>query len=124
MQKEERRQHNLSLGSLGEKRAIAFLQEKGYVVLATNFRYKNDEIDIVALDQEYNEVVFVEVKTRTHDEVLGDPSLAVDRRKLEAQARVALIFLRQQKLKNDYRFDVVTINEEKIAHYQNISWLF
>ena len=115
--------HNLALGQTGEKQAIAFLIQKGYFIRETNWRYKNDEIDIIAFDQEQQEIVFVEVKTRA-GEVLGDPSEAVDWRKLKAQTRIAAFYIKSQKLTFDYRFDIIAINNGQVEHFENISWLF
>ena len=115
--------HNLTLGQTGEQQAIAFLVQKGYFIRETNWRYKNDEIDIIAFDQEHQEVVFVEVKTRA-GEVLGDPSEAVDYRKLKAQARIANFYIKTHKINFDYRFDIIAINNGQLEHFENISWLF
>jgi putative endonuclease len=50
------------LGRLGEELACQFLKEKGYAILATNYRCPWGEVDIVARDGE--DLVFVEVRTR------------------------------------------------------------
>lgn len=115
--------HNLTLGQTGEKEAVAFLIQKGYFIREKNWRYKSDEVDIIAFDQKQQEIVFVEVKTRA-GEVLGDPSEAVDRRKLKAQARIAAFYIKSQKLTFDYRFDIIAINNGQVEHFENISWLF
>ncbi len=47
-------------GAWGETRALAFLEEKGYIVIEKNYRTPRGEIDIVARDGE--RIVFVEVK--------------------------------------------------------------
>lgn len=53
---------NLRAGKLGEEAARKLLKNKGYKILARNFRSRFGEIDIVAQDKET--LVFVEVKTR------------------------------------------------------------
>jgi len=50
------------LGHLGEELARQFLRDKGYAILATNYRCPWGEVDIVARDGE--DLVFVEVRTR------------------------------------------------------------
>lgn len=50
------------MGHWGEKLACQFLREKGYAILATNYRCPWGEVDIVARDEE--DLVFVEVRTR------------------------------------------------------------
>lgn len=117
-------QHKRDLGRTGEEKAVAFLKKKGYFIKERNFRYKNDEVDVIAWDEENGELVFVEVKTRAEETILGDPSQAVDRRKLRAQARIANYYIQTQKIASDYRFDIVTVMGEQIEHYENVSWLF
>lgn len=65
------------------------LQERGFVVVARNFRTKFGEVDIVAVDGK--ELVFVEVKMRT-SEGFGLPEEAVDVRKMEKVKRMAEYF--------------------------------
>jgi len=54
-----------SLGDFGERVAAAHLEANGYRILATNYRVREGQIDIVA--QRGVVVVFVEVKTRRGD---------------------------------------------------------
>lgn len=54
-----------SLGDFGERVAAAHLESKGYRILATNYRVREGQIDIVA--QRGGVVAFVEVKTRRGD---------------------------------------------------------
>lgn len=70
----------VSAGRLGEKAARAFLKKKGYKILATNFRSRFGEIDIVASHKKV--LVFVEVKTRW-SEAFGHPEEAVTPWKLK-----------------------------------------
>lgn len=53
--------HN-ELGREGEDEALLYLTQKGYTLLARNWRIGHLEIDIVA--EWFGEIVFVEVKTR------------------------------------------------------------
>jgi putative endonuclease len=50
------------LGTWGESLACRFLRDKGYRIVASNYRNRHGEVDIVAEDGE--ELVFVEVRTR------------------------------------------------------------
>ena len=38
---------NIELGKKGEEIAVNFLKEKGYIILQQNWRFCNDEIDII-----------------------------------------------------------------------------
>lgn len=109
------------MGQAGENQAVLFLQTKNYQILDRNYRAGHGEIDIIALDPQTQEVIFVEVKTRTH-EYYGDPSLAVNHLKLRSLIKVAVAWLKQKKRTNDFRFDIVTVTPQKIEHYVNITW--
>nr|HML48014.1 YraN family protein [Clostridia bacterium] len=67
-----------ALGREAERRAEAFLRDKGMEILARNYRIREAEIDLIARDGTY--VVFVEVKARS-DIAYGWPREAVDARK-------------------------------------------
>ena len=54
--------HNL--GQTGEDIAEIYLVKKGYKIIERNFSCRQGEIDIIAKYKE--EVVFIEVKTRTN----------------------------------------------------------
>ena len=53
----------VELGQRGEAAARDFLEQQGYTILATNYRFHLGEIDIVASQGET--LVFVEVRVRT-----------------------------------------------------------
>ena len=57
--------NKLKLGNTGEALSVEFLQQKGYTFLTQNFHSPFGEIDLVFKDQHNNEIVFVEVKTRS-----------------------------------------------------------
>ena len=97
----------IETGKAGEKLALKALKRAGYRVLATNFRARGGEIDIVA---EHNgTIAFVEVKTRSSD-AFAPPVLAVNRSKREKLARTAWYFLKcNSATDKDCRFDVVSI---------------
>ncbi len=117
----QKQQHNFALGAEGESQAVQFLKSKGYTILELNVRYRQAEVDIVALDTKYNEVVFVEVKTRT-ERFYGHPSDAINRVKLKKLQSVARSYCYLKRLRQDYRFDSISILPHSIDHYENISW--
>ncbi len=75
----------------------------------------------MALDQDLNEVVFVEVKTRRSDEY-GEPGLAVGRKKIRSMIKTATLYLKEKKLSQDFRFDVITVLPGQVNHYPNVTW--
>ncbi len=96
------------LGRSGEDHAAKHLAKHGYRVLERNYRTKQGEIDLIALDRDT--VVFVEVKTRTND-AYGAPELAVDQRKQARMVQAALGYLKRKQLHQmPCRFDVVAIS--------------
>jgi len=73
-------------------------------------------------DPDLKELVFVEVKTRSSS-YAGDPSLAVDRRKLRALLQSARRFLKESwKKQTLFRLDIVAISPGHLSHFPNVSW--
>jgi putative endonuclease len=101
-------------GKEGEKAAVSFLKRNGYCIIDSNFRCALGEIDIIA--REKDEIVFIEVKTRTSDR-LGYPEQAVDTKKQKKMSQLALWYL-QNKNAGDCRarFDVVAVLTSSSGH--------
>lgn len=117
--------NNLLLGHLGEKEAEKYLTSQNYRIIARNFRTRNGEIDIVAIDG--NTTVFVEVKTRRNT-YFGLPQESVNKAKIRFLSRAAHYYkLTHQGLPDSMRIDVVAIllddNDEisKIDQFKNIT---
>jgi len=95
------------VGREGEAAAAALLRDKGYSILARNYRCRHGEIDIVAFED--GEYVFVEVKTRLTDEK-GSAAEAVTPAKQRKIVRVAEQYLVERGLEDrPCRFDVVAV---------------
>ena len=96
------------LGDFGERVAAAHLEAKGYRVIATRFRVREGEVDIVA--QRGGVVVFVEVKTRRGD-AMGSAVEAVDARKARRLLLAAEAFGQQHpELPPERRIDLIAID--------------
>lgn len=112
-------QHN-ELGRLGEQQACRYLAEKGYSLLARNWRLGHLEIDIIA--DYFGEVVFVEVKTRS-SEAIAEAVKAVDHEKRANLIDAAAYYMGQNKLDRPFRFDIITLVGHRppfeIKHYVN-----
>jgi putative endonuclease len=120
MKKQPRARLAKALGQIGEKQAVDFLLKKNYLILEKNFRFKLLEIDIIALDQANDELVFVEVKTRSSSR-FGDPSQAVDGKKLRNLVTAAQIYLKQSGLNKSFRFDIISLLPDSTEHFENIT---
>ncbi len=98
---------HIALGSLGESLACTALEQQGYAIIATRYRTRAGEIDIVARDGGC--LVFVEVKARRHTEC-GTPAEAVTPRKQRRIIAMARDFMaRHQSDATSCRFDVVAV---------------
>ena len=115
------------LGDLGEKIAEKYLREKNYQILKKNYQKRWGEIDIIA--KENQEIVFIEVKTRTKNksDFYGQPQDSVNFFKQQKLIKTAKTYL----FENDYssqtnwRIDVIAIklNEQNrkadLEHIKN-----
>jgi putative endonuclease len=100
---------SLETGKAGEQQALAHLKALGYQVLHCNWRHKNLELDIVALDGEF--LAVVEVKTRKNAD-FGSPETFVDRRKQKKVIRAAHEYILQFGCQQEVRFDIISVNNE------------
>ena len=105
-------------GIWGEEQAAAFLKNKGYTVLARNYRAPGGEIDLVARFKKT--LVFVEVKQRSYS-AFGGPVAAVTKAKQLRIARAAVAFIKTHKnvTYDDIRFDVICILPQGTDHLEN-----
>ncbi len=101
---------HIVLGRHGEVLAARFLRRHGYKILRKNFRAPHGgEVDLVCRDRKHNELVFVEVKTRSGEE-FGRPMAAVDEKKRRLIIRGAMKWLRLLDMPDiTFRFDVVEV---------------
>jgi len=96
-----------SLGAQGEGHARRFLKRRGWRILERNYVCPVGELDLIADDGDA--LVFVEVKTRSHDED-ADPEINVDRAKRRQIERVAQYWLQTHGMPDRaYRFDVIAV---------------
>ena len=95
-----------SQGQLGEMEAARYLRSIGYDIVASNYRCRFGELDIVARDGQT--IVFVEVKTRSPG-AAALPREAVTRTKQQKLCRAALHYLGQNIAADSIRFDVIEV---------------
>ena len=87
---------NKEFGNRGEYLARLFLEKKGFVFIRANYRTKHGEIDLIM--QENDEIVFIEVKTRTlHSaDSFGRGAQRIDDEKRRHIMRSSRVFLYEE----------------------------
>ncbi|MDO5415993.1 MAG: YraN family protein [Lachnospiraceae bacterium] len=100
-------------GSRGENLAASYLTGRGYRILEQNFRCRQGEIDLIAMDGAY--LVFIEVKYRRSLQN-GEPAEAVGYQKQQRIIHTARYYLYTHGYGEDVpcRFDVVSIAGSRI----------
>ena len=99
--------HKDALGRYGERVAAEHLVAAGLVVLETNWRCAQGEIDIVARDGDV--LVICEVKTRSSTSH-GTPFEAVTQRKLHRLERLGIAWMQARSVRpRRMRVDVVSV---------------
>lgn len=97
-----------SIGSNGEQLAADFLSAKGYRIVQRNYFAFKVEIDLIALDESTNQIVFIEVKTLQND-FFQQPYEEVNLKKQRNIIKAADTYLRRHDIDKEARFDVVSI---------------
>ena len=107
-------------GFAGEDMAAKLLQEKGYKILARNWRCGHLEVDIIAETDDY--LVIVEVKTRK-SAVFGPPEVFVDQQKQRHLIRAAMYYAKFKKVTKEIRFDIISVinnpEMQEVNHIEN-----
>lgn len=100
--------NNQSTGALGEEAVVQYLVKQDFEVIERNWRIREGEIDIVALNPS-GVFSFVEVKTRS-SVAFGHPFEAINRDKAHRMQRLALAWLATHGcLGCDYQIDVAAV---------------
>ncbi|MBC9928034.1 MULTISPECIES: YraN family protein [unclassified Leucobacter] len=113
-----------ALGDHGEELAASYLEERGYQILARNWRIARGELDLVALDGDT--IVAVEVKTRSGTGY-GHPLEAITLQKAQRLRRLLLSWVRAEyPAAHALRIDAIGITvrpgeRPRIDHLEGIS---
>lgn len=97
---------NNIVGAWGEALAAQYLIKKKYSVVATNYRCRFGEIDLIVCNKAY--LVFVEVKLRKSAK-FAEALEFVDRHKQDKIRTTAGMYLSQNPTELQPRFDVIEI---------------
>ena len=113
----------LALGQRAETLAADYLEERGYAVVARNWRRPEGELDLIVTRDGL--CVFVEVRSRTGIE-RGHPLETVNASKRARVLRAARLYLDEEKPPAAvFRFDVVGVtfspdgNASEIVHIED-----
>ncbi len=114
--------HN-DFGEWGELVARDFLKQNGYFVKCLDWKNKHRDLDIVAIDNTTQEIVFVEVKTRRNT-LFGEPEDSVNYKKKINLKKAASAYLHINRITRNYRFDIITVvgvcdEDVQIKHIKN-----
>ena len=116
-------QRTYDLGKEGEIIACNFLKQHGFSIINQNWRIgKLGEIDIIAKDNNTNELTFIEVKSRVTS--IDDAKELITKKKKSQLYKLAKNYLFLKKI-NDCacRFDVIAIKINKsskaLEHIKN-----
>lgn len=112
---------HLDTGRRGEDLAARLLHEKGYELVARNYRMGRGEVDLIV--KKDGLLVFVEVKTRTNL-TFGHPEEAVSRRKAALVIQAADNYIFATDWRGNIRFDIVAVvfsrdREPEMAHFED-----
>jgi len=93
-------------GKEGEDMAARFMMDKGYEIIARNYRYRRSEIDLIV--KKDNWLIFVEVKLRSSDQY-GYPEDFVDYKKAKNIIDGAEQYTFDNNWQGNVRYDIVSI---------------
>lgn len=105
------------IGDDYEVKALNLLEQKGYTLLASNYRFKRNEIDLIV--QKDHTIVFVEVKFRKNNSY-GNPESFVDSAKLDRIIEAADHYIIENDWNGKIRFDIVAIMTSEIIHFEDV----
>lgn len=100
-------EHN-DLGKWGEDEAALYYEDRGYEILERDWKVGKRDIDLIALTEDKDTLVFVEVKTRQNND-LQEPEEAVDVKKMRNLAIAANAYVKLHGLDMDVRFDIISV---------------
>jgi putative endonuclease len=113
------------LGRLGERLAREHLERLGYAIVASNYRTRYGELDIVALDRDA--LVFVEVKTRRPGYDPLDAFSPRKRQRVRAMASSFLASAPDRPFAAELRFDAIGLSidsEGQLVELQHLEAAF
>ena len=109
----------IKTGNKGESLAAEFLKNRGWDIVARNYRWGKAEIDLIVQRDDW--VLFVEVKTRSST-AFGEPEDFVDDLKINRIFDAAEEWIYSTDWQGHIRFDIVTVKlgaEPLVEHFED-----
>ena len=112
---------HIEIGRNSEKIATQYLVAKGYHILETNYRFRNKEIDIIAMLEKV--LVIVEVKSALSggDEAPGD---LVNIKKQQYLIRATEAYIMSRGIDAEVRFDIIFVYRSEGNRIEHIEDAF
>ena len=108
-------------GDRGEAEVAEYLRKKGYTLLASQWRCRFGELDLVARSRR-GVICFVEVKLRSAG-AIGLPREFVDQRKQERLRKAAACYLSTHEIDAPARFDVAEVYTDEHHRIVRLEYL-
>ncbi len=111
--------YRLNIGKVGENLAVKYLEAKGINVIGRNYYTRYGEIDLIA--QQGDEILFIEVKTRTSNDY-GYPEEAVNKKKVMHLVKAINEYVMEKQIRNFWRIDAISIELNLSSKIAKIRW--
>jgi putative endonuclease len=113
----------LEIGKDGEHAAALFLQSKGYIILARNYRFRKAEVDIIA--EHEGHLIFIEVRSKKNA-AFGFPEQTISSKKEELYLQAAEHYMEKNPSALKLRFDLISIINNtsgiEIKHFEDVDF--
>ena len=124
MHHSHRRGTTREIGILYENKAEAYLRHQQYLILEKNVFYRWGEIDLVAVDVEAGELVFVEVRARMEGAMVKAMETITHHKQLRLRRAINTYLVSPQYERLDLklsgaRIDLIAFEGEVISHFKN-----
>ena len=104
---------NAGRGEWGEDAALAYLERKGWRLVARRVRPcardRRCEIDLIVRTRDRRSLAFVEVKTHKERSARASRLWRIDRRKKSVLLRACSCWIMHERWHGNFRFDVVQV---------------
>jgi len=104
----DNRRRNRNFGNFSERVAASHLESKGYEILERNWSVREGEIDLIA--RRADELVFVEVRSRSVRRGMGTPEESITGRKANHVRAAAAVYVQEHpEAPPNQRIDVIAL---------------